>query len=180
MLVLACFLVGYLSFCGPFPGWFKDSSACFFPRKSSFWHRREIASYTLYTAEIESRAKKIMESARRWHIIQDYKSANKTLTTFLTQYPYTGYMEEASYLLAKGLFYEGEFNSSERVIDRLREYAPRSRSKWLGYSLLIMGNIHKQRGEIDDSIRLYRQIITEFSDADLINEAEDTLNDLSF
>lgn len=190
-LALACFSVGYLSFCGPFLGWFKDSPACFFPRKDAIWkgagqsqssrfNRREIASYALYTAEIESRAKNMIESARRWHIIEDYKSANETLTAFLTQYPYTGYIEEASYLLAKGLFFEGEFNSSAQVIKRLREYTRHSHSTWLGYSLLIMGKIHEQRGETDDAIRLYRKIITEFSDTNLVNEAEDTLNNMSF
>jgi len=138
------------------------------------------ASYTLYTSEVESRSTKMMEESRRLHIIEDYKSANKTLDKLLNKYPYTGYMEEASFLLAKGLFYEGEYNRSAQVIQRLRDHNPLSRSQWLGYSFLIMGKIHEQRGETDDAIQLYRKVITEFSDEDLVDEAEDILLQVSF
>ena len=142
-------------------------------------NQRTPSSFTLYTSEIESRSKKMIEESRRLHLIEDYQSANKTLSELLDKYPYAGYMEEASFLLAKGLFYEEQFNRSEQVIERLQEYDPRSRSKWLGYSLLIMGKIHEQRGEKDDSIRLYRKVITEFSDKALVDEAEDILMEVS-
>ena len=138
------------------------------------------ASYTLYTPEAESRSTKMMEESRRLHIIEDYKSANKILNKLLNKYPYTGYMEEASFLLAKGFFYEGEYNRSVKVIQRLKEYNPLSQSKWLGYSFLVMGKIHEQRGEKDDAVQLYRKVITDFSDEALINEAEDILLQVSF
>lgn len=141
---------------------------------------RTLASYPINTYEIEARSKKMMEESRRLHVIKDYPSANKILSDLLDRYPYTGYKDEASFLLAKGLFYEEQFDHSERVIKRLKAYDSSSRSKWLGYSLLIMGKIHQQRGEIDDSIHLYRQVITEFPDKDLVNEAEDLLNEMSF
>lgn len=140
---------------------------------------REPASYSLNTAEIESRSKKMMEEGRRLHVIEDYKSATKVLSELLNTYPYTGYMEEASFLLAKGLFYEEQYNRSEAVIGRLREYDPTSRSKWFGYALLVMGKIHEQRGEKDKSIHLYRKVVTDFSDKDLVNEAEDILIQVS-
>ncbi len=137
-------------------------------------------SYPINTAEIEARSKRMMEESRRLHVIEDYASANKTLSALLNQYPYTGYMEEASFLLAKGLFYEEQFEDSEKAIHRLREYDPSSRSKWVGYSIMIQAKIHTQRGEIDESVRLYRQVIKEFSDDNLINEAEDLLMEMSF
>ncbi|MDE0518218.1 MAG: hypothetical protein OXH36_01485 [Bdellovibrionales bacterium] len=137
------------------------------------------ASYTLYTPGIEARSKKMMEESRRLHVIEDYKSANVTLSKLLDQYPYTSYREEASFLLAKGLFYEEEYGRSEQVIQHLREHDPGTNSKWLGYTLLVQGKIHEIRGEVDDSIRLYRYVIKEFSDRDLVNEAEDILIEVS-
>lgn len=137
-------------------------------------------SYPINTAEIEARSKRMMEEGRRLHAIEDYSSANKTLSGLLKQYPYTGYMEEASFLLAKGLFYEEQFTDSEKAIQRLREYDPSSKSKWVGYSLLIKAKLHTQRGEIDESVRLYRHVIKEFPDKDLVNEAEDLLMEMSF
>ena len=140
---------------------------------------RTPASYTLYTPGIEARSKKMLEESRRLHVIEDYKSANVTLSKLLDQYPYAGYMEEASFLLAKGLFYEEEYGRSEEAIQRLREHDPGTNSKWLGYALLIQGKIHEQRGEVDDSMRLYRHVIKDFSDKDLVNEAEDILLEMS-
>ncbi|MDE0119194.1 MAG: hypothetical protein OXM55_04210 [Bdellovibrionales bacterium] len=141
--------------------------------------QRGPASYTLYTPGIKARSKKMMEEARRLHVIEDYKSANVTLSKLLDQYPYTGYREEASFLLAKGLFYEGKYGRSEEVIQLLKEHDPGTNSKWLGYALLVQGKIHEIRGEVDDSIRLYRYVIKEFSDTDLVNEAEDILIEVS-
>ena len=141
---------------------------------------RTPASYPINTAEIEARSKRMMEESRRLHVIEKYSSANKILSSLLNQYPYTGYMQEASFLLAKGFFYEEQFEDSEEVIERLKEYDSSSGSKWLGYSLLIQGKIHEQRGETDDSIRLYRLVIAEFKDKDLVNEAEDLLMEMSF
>ncbi len=141
---------------------------------------RTPSSYTLYTNEIESRAQKMMEESRRLHIIKDYSSANKTLSELLDKYPYTGHIEEASFLLAKGLFYEGEYQRSKKVIRQLRDdYDPHPRSRWLGYSLLLLGKIQEQSGKKDDSIRLYRQVINEFPDPGLVNEAEDLLMKVS-
>ena len=136
-------------------------------------------SYTLYTSGIKARSKQYMEESRRLHEIRDYKSANAILTRLLDQYPYAGYMEEASFLLAKGLFYEGENVRSREVIQRLREHDPGTNSKWLGYALLIEGKIHEQKGEVDASIRLYRYVIENFSDPALVNEAEDMLLEIS-
>ena len=137
------------------------------------------ASYTLYTPGIEARSKKLMEESRRLHVIEDYKSANVKLSKLLDQYPYTGYREEASFLLAKGLFYEEEYSRSAEVIQRLREHDPGTNSKWVGYALLVQGKIHQIKGEVDDSIRLYRHVIKEFSDTELVNEAEDILIEVS-
>ena len=137
------------------------------------------ASYTLHTTEIESRSKKMIEEGRRLHIIEDYKSANKTLFELLEKYPYTAYTEEASFLLAKGLLHEEQYQQSEKVIQTLQEYDPDSRSKWMGYSFLVMAKIHEEKGELDDAILLYRKVTTEFSDEDLVNEAEDMLLQIS-
>ena len=189
ILPLTGSLVGYLFFSCFFSGKI-GKKACFFQLKNKFFvqtdpqqfiqpNNRKIASYTLYTAEIEARVKKMMEEARRLHTIKDYKTANKILTTLLNQYSYaSNYIEEAGYLLAKGLFYTGEFQRSEQVINRLREYD--SHSKWFGYALLIKGKIYEQNGELDESLRLYRQVITDFSDTSLVSLAEDFLNDISF
>ena len=133
------------------------------------------ASYTLHTTEIESRSKKMIEEGRRLHIIEDYKSANETLSELLEKYPYTAYTEEASFLLAKGFLHEEQYQQSETVIQTLQEYNPDSRSKWMGYSFLVMAKIHEEKGKTDDAILLYRKVITEFSDEDLVNEAEDML-----
>ena len=140
---------------------------------------RKPAAYTIYGPEVKSRSKQMIEEGRRLHVIEDYKSANKTLAELLDKYPYAGYLEEASFLLAKGLYYEQDYIRSEEVIDTLLEYNPISNSKWVGYSLLILGKIHEARGEKDDSMDLYRKVITEFSDPELVNEAEDLLMSVS-
>ena len=140
---------------------------------------RSPAAYTIYEPEIKSRSKQMMEEARRLHVIEDYKTANKTLSELLDKYPYAGYLEEASFLLSKGLYYEQDPIGSEEVIERLLEYDPYSDSKWVGYALLVKAKIHEERGEKDDSILLYRKVITEFEDPELVNEAEDLLMDVS-
>ena len=142
-------------------------------------NNRVPASYTLHTTEIESRSKEMMEKSRRLHIIEDYKSANGILSELLEKYPYTTYTEEASFLLAKGLWHEEQYNKSEKVIQTLQEYAPDSRSKWMGYSLLVMGKIYEEQEQSEAAARLYRTVISEFSDGKLINEAEDMLLQIS-
>jgi len=149
----------------------------FFYKKQIFLDRNP-ASYALYTDELESQADKIMEESRRLHVIKDYSIANELLSELLKKYHYTGHREEASFLLAKGFFYEGEYGRSEEVIKELLEYAPQSDSKWLGYALLVQGKIYELRDRKDEAIKLYRRIVTEFTDAELVNEAEDLLLDI--
>ena len=139
--------------------------------------KREFAS--LYTQEVESRAQKMMEKARKSHHTGDYPSANKTLNQLLTTYPYTGLREEASFLLAKGLFYEDEYLQSEQIIQSLREYD--MHSKWRGRALLILAKIHQQKGDKDKSFRLYNHVIQEFSEyPEVIDEARESLLSADF
>lgn len=140
---------------------------------------RNPAAYSVYGPEIKSRSQKMMEEARRLHVIEDYKTANKTLSELLDKYPYAGYLEEASFLLAKGRYYEQDPDGSEEVIERLLEYDPHSNSKWVGYALLVQAKIHAGRGEKDDAILVYRKVITEFEDPELVDEAEDLLMGVS-
>ncbi len=187
ILPLTGSLVGYLFFSCFFSGKI-GKKACFFQLKNKFFVQTDSQQFvqpnnrkmtSLYTSEIEARVKKMLEEARRLHTIKDYKTANKILTTLLNQYSYASNdIEEVGYLLAKGLFYIGEFQQSEQVINRLREHD--SHSKWFGYALLIKGKIYEQKGELDESLRLYRQVITDFSDTSLVSLAEDFLNDISF
>ncbi len=138
---------------------------------------REFAS--LYTNEVESRSGQMMEKARKLHHAEDYSSANKILTKILTKYPYAGLREEASFLLARGLFYEGEYLLSEQVIQSLRD--DDIHSKWLGRSLLILAKIHQQKGDTDESFRLYDHVIKEFSEyPEVISEARNSLPTADF
>ena len=140
---------------------------------------RHLASYGLYTNEVESRAQKMMEKARSLHHTGSHPSANKILAELLKTYPYAGYREEASFLLAKGLFHEGEYRRSERVIQSLRDYD--IHSKWLGRSLLILANIQERKGNRDETFRLYDYVIKEFSEyPEVINEAQNALPETNF
>ena len=141
--------------------------------------QRVPSSLTLYTSEVESRSKKLIEQGRELHEIENYRKANEVLSQLLDQYPYTGYTEEASFLLAKGLLYERDLHGGLSVIQKLQEYAPRSRSKWTGYAILVKGKIHEEWGEKQKAIDTYRQILSQFSDPQLINEAEDLLLDVA-
>ena len=130
--------------------------------------------YAAHQADIASR--QLMEQGRIAHDLRDYKIANHSLSKLLKQYPHTGYMEEASCLLAKGLYYENELDESEKVIKRLREYNPNLRSECMGDALITLARIHQKKGQIDSAIHLYRKVITEFSNHPaVVDEAEDLL-----
>ena len=134
--------------------------------------------YAAHQAKVAS--KQLMEQARVAHDLRDYKIANYALSKLLEQYPSTGYMEEASCLLAKGLYYEKELDKSEKVIKRLQEYDPNLRSECMGDALLTLARIHQKKEQIDSAIHLYRKVITEFSNHEaLVDEAEDLLLKIS-
>ena len=135
-------------------------------------------SYDAYQASVASR--QLMEQGRAAHNTRDYKIANRAFYKLLRNYPYTGYIEEASCLLAKGLYYEDKLEEGKLVITRLQEYDPNLRTECMGDALLILGRIHQKRGQIDSAISLYRKVITQFYDhAGLVDEAEDLLLSIS-
>ncbi len=139
------------------------------------------ASYTLEQFEINTRATQMLEEGRQKHKAGDYASANKVLSELLSQYPYAGHREEASFLLAEGLFQTGNYQQSHQVIKRLKEHDPDSQSPYLGRSLLTEGQIYAQSGQKDKAVALYRQVIVTFpNDRELTNKAEELLMQVSF
>ena len=136
-------------------------------------------SVTLYTHEIERTAEQTMEEARDLSNTEYHKQANVLLSEFLRSNPTHPLAEEAYFLLAKGLFEEEKFSESKQVIENFRIQEPDSISIWMGSSLLILAQVYVKTGQVDEAIRLYRKIISEFSDKDLIEQAEDLLMELS-
>ena len=142
---------------------------------------RSVASYTLEQFEIQDRSHKMIEEGRQKHQSGDYALANKILLKLLDKYPYAGYREEASCLLAQGLFYEENWEQSERVINNLKAHNPDPKSPWLGCVFLVEGQIYEKRGQIDQAIKLYQQVIVSFSDDKKLEEqAENLLMQISF
>ena len=142
---------------------------------------RVIAAYTLENFEIKARTKQMMTEARQKHEAGDYNSANQVLSKLLTQYPYAGYREEASCLLAQGLFYGGNWERSEQVVNRLKEHNPDLHSPWLACALLVKGQIYEKRGWRDQAIQLYRQVIVSLPDnSPFAEQAEELLLQISF
>ena len=141
---------------------------------------RTIATYTLEQFEIKARSKQMIEEGREKYKAEDYDSANKVLSNLLNQYPYAGYREEASCLLAQGLFHEGHWEQSEKVINNLKEHNPDSQSSWLACALLVEGQIYEKKGQVDKAIQLYRQVIISVPDNKiLVQQAEDLLMQIS-
>jgi len=133
----------------------------------------------LYTHEIEQTAEQNMEKARDLIGSEYYTKANIILSEFLISNPTHPLAEEAYFLLIKGLFEEGEFSKSRKAITDFREQEPDSTSIWMGRSLLILAQIYEKTGQVDEVIQLYRKIISEFSDRDLVEQAEELLMNLS-
>ena len=143
--------------------------------------KRIPASFTLEQFEINTRSQQMMKEGRQKHKAGDYVTANKILSKLLNQYPYAGYREEASFLLAQGLFHTGQYQESYDVIQNLKEHDPDYQSPYLGQSLLTEGQIYAQRGQKDKAIALYRQVIISFpNNHDLTNKAEELLMQISF
>ena len=135
-------------------------------------------SYVSYQAQAASQ--QLMEQARMAYNLQDYKIVNDTLSKLLKQYPGTEYTEEASCLLAKGLYYENKLDESKAVITRLQEHNPKLRSQCMGDVLLILGRIYQKEGQIDSAVHVYRKVINQFSSYEsLVNQAEDMLFSIS-
>ena len=137
------------------------------------------SSVTLYTHEIERTAKQTMQEIRSLNRTKYYTRANALLSDFLISNPTHPLAEEAYFLLAQGLFEEEKFSESKQVVQNFQEQEPDSVSIWMGRSLLILAQIYVKTGQIDESIRLYRRIISEFSDEDLVEQAEDLLMKIS-
>ena len=137
------------------------------------------SSMTLYTHEIEQTTVQIMKEARDLSNNKYYTQANVLLSEFLRSNFTHPLAEEAYFLLAQGLFEEEQFSESKQVVQNFQEQESDSVSIWMGRSLLILAQIYVKTGEIDEAIRLYRRIISEFSDEDLVEQAEDLLIGLS-
>ena len=142
---------------------------------------RVIAAYTLENFEITARAKQMIEEGRQKHEEGDYDLANRVLSKLLTKYPYAGYREEASCLLAQGLFYKEDLVQSKQVISRLKEHNPDVESPWLACALLVEGQIYEKGGQKSKAIQLYRQVIASLPDnSPFAEQAEELLLQISF
>ena len=134
---------------------------------------RSLASVdSFHVHEINKRSERLMGEGRQGHESQNYSQVIRSLSELLDLYPYTEFRDEASFLLAHAFFHKGEYNNSENVIRRLQEYHD-GRSRWFGYSLLVLAKIHEQRGQTSEAMNLYKQVMTKYSsDRELASEAE--------
>ena len=150
----------------------------YFSRQSRLPASVKTFSYGAYSAEVTSR--QLLAWGRAAFVSRDYKIASHALFKLLKKYPHTGYIEEASALLAKVLFYDNQLDESAKVIQKLYNYNPHSRSEHMGDALLTLAQIYQQRGQMDSAIQFYRKVITQFQlHRGLVHEAEDLLLKIS-
>ena len=107
----------------------------------------------------------------------DYQAAEVAFTNYIKTFQDSDFIDDAKFWLAQSMYSQGAYNLALELFEGSQKDYPQSEK--IMESILKAGFCHFELGNIDKSIQIFKQIITDYPDssvARLASEKLDTIN----
>ena len=107
----------------------------------------------------------------------DYQAAEVAFTNYIKTFQDSDFIDDAKFWLAQSMYSQGAYNLALELFEGIQKDYPQSEK--IMESILKAGFCHFELGNIDKSIQIFKQIITDYpnsSVARLASEKLDTIN----
>ena len=128
------------------------------------------------TIRIE-RASGVFESAKLAFRDRDFEEANHLLSGLISRFPESAHVAEAHFLLAESQYQLKEYPSSAGTIEKMIDLFPEN--ELTGFALLRLGHIYEGQDRIEDAGDIYRAVLANFKQPELVRQAKQSLQAVS-
>lgn len=166
---------------------FKQEVALLIPEKIKYEKSveqkqklRDLASVIPHENQVEINfklsAQKFLIEGKEHIKKRRYKEGVATLTKLIDEFPDSHHVIEAHYLIIEGLFNQEKNLAVIEWVEKMVDLFPDSRLT--GYALLKVGGLYEIDGRKDDAIKIYKTIVSVYSDKSLIEKAQNAVGQL--
>lgn len=124
------------------------------------------------TIKIE-RASSIFEKAKIAFRSKDFETSNSLLSDLIRLYPDSVHLVEAHFLLSEGQYQLEDPEAAVTTIEKMVSLFPES--ELTGFALLRLGRIFEKQDRLEDAADIYRAVITNFPQGEILAQAKTSL-----
>jgi len=115
------------------------------------------------------RASGIFENAKTAFREKDFEESSSLFSRLVEHYPSSAHLPEAQFLLAESQYQLKEYGLSAAAIEKMVDVYPEN--ELTGFALLRLGKIFEAQNRIEDAGDIYRAVIANFKQPELIRQA---------
>lgn len=119
------------------------------------------------------RASGLFEKAKTAFREKDFEGSNEILKSLIRKYPESAHVPSAYFLLAEGYYQRKEYSESVLNIERMIEIFPEN--ELTGFALLRLGHIFEVQDRLEDAGDIYKSILANFKQPELVKQAHASL-----
>ncbi len=136
---------------------------------------RQLASVVADPGDVIAieRASGLFEKAKTAFREKDFEGANQLLKNLLIKYPESVHVPSAYFLLAEGHYQLKEYTDSVSSIEKLIESYPEN--ELTGFALLRLGHIFEVQERLEDASDVYKSVLSNFKQPELVRQAQTSL-----
>lgn len=139
---------------------------------------RQVASVIGANDELAiERGSSLMEKAKAAFRKEDFELANSSFQNLIEKYPTSSHVAEAHFLLAEGYFRLGDYDGAVTTIEKMIDIFPEN--ELTGFALLRLGHIFEVKERLEDAGDVYRAVISNFKQSDILKQARISLREVA-
>lgn len=139
---------------------------------------RQMASVT-FAAEglVMERASGLMEKGKQAFRDQAYSKAIRIFNDVIENYPDSSHIAEAHFLAAESQYLMRDFEASIATIEKMIDVFPDN--ELTGFALLRLAGIYETQDRIEDAGDVYRAVLANFKQPEILKQASISLKSVS-
>lgn len=122
---------------------------------------------------VVERASSAFEKAKAQFREKNFEDAAALLIDLIARYPESTHIIDAYFLLAESEYQTGEEEKAVDTIETMIALFPES--DLTGFSLLRLGKIYERQDRLEDAADIYRSVLTNFSQPEIVSQASGAL-----
>ncbi|MES2856056.1 MAG: tetratricopeptide repeat protein [Bdellovibrionota bacterium] len=139
---------------------------------------RQLASVVTNADDLAiERASSLFERAKVRFRAKDFEASNQLFASLIENHPDSVYVVESHFLLSEGQFQLQEFDSTVATIEKMLSLFPES--ELTGFALLRLGRIFEKQDRLEDAADIYRALISNFSQPEIVKQADANLKSVA-
>lgn len=119
------------------------------------------------------RASGIFEKAKVAFRDKDFEKSNQLLASLIARYPDSVHIAEAHFLLAEGQYQLKDYSAAINTIEKMVDLFPEN--ELTGFALLRLGHIYELQDRVEDAGDIYKAVLANFKQPDLVKQARMSL-----